>query len=127
MADAELQEVKREVNYRHGRKPDKHGCYIHAPMEHYPDAHLYMRESEIAWTRFTKRTDDPKLAWLELTLTQRGIPSRRKGYSFHGPILEIPARHLDEAWEFLSQPFDESGVSVDDMPDDAPCFAEDAH
>ena len=75
--------------------------------------------------QFTKRTNDPKLAWIERTLAARGIPSRRNGASFHAPILEVPAEHLDAAHAFLAEPFDgEDGKTVDDIDDDDPTFDE---
>jgi hypothetical protein len=64
------------------------------------------------WERFTKRTEDPKLAWLERQLTAAGIKHRRNGHSFHAPILEVQADKIDEAWEILTP--------VDDIPDDDP-------
>lgn len=66
------------------------------------------------WTQFTKRTDDPKLDWLEEQLDAAGIPSRRNGCSWHAPILEVPKEHLGAAWEILDP--------VDDIPDDDPMF-----
>lgn len=66
------------------------------------------------WTVFTRRTDDPKLTWLELQLTEAGIPHRRNGESWHAPILEVPADQLDAAWAILDP--------VDDIPDDDPMF-----
>lgn len=76
------------------------------------------------WTLFTKRTDDPKLGYIEWKLDERGIPHRRNGSSFHAPILEVPAEHLDAAWALLNQPFDESGKTLDDIDDDDPVFGE---
>jgi len=67
-----------------------------------------------AWTTFTRRTDDPKLAWLEDQLTAAGILSRRYGRSFHAPILEVQKKDLDRAWDIL--------LPVDDIPDDDPQF-----
>lgn len=64
------------------------------------------------WTDFTKRTNDPKLAWLECQLLKAGIPSRRSGFSFHAPLLEVPEEHLDAAWAILNP--------VDDVEDDDP-------
>jgi hypothetical protein len=64
------------------------------------------------WERFTKRTEDPKLAWLERQLTEAGIQHRRNGASFHAPILEVQADKIDEAWAILTP--------VDDIPDDDP-------
>lgn len=72
--------------------------------------------SKTAWEMFTKRTEDPKLAWLERVLTVAGIPHRRNGRSFHAPILEVPRERLDEAWKILSP--------VDDIPDDDSFFTE---
>lgn len=67
------------------------------------------------WATFTRRTDDPKLAWLEERLAERGIPSRRRGRSFHAPVLEVPEEHLDAAWALLTP-------EVDELPDDDPAF-----
>ena len=77
------------------------------------------------WKTFTKRTNDPKLAWIERALTARGIPSRRHGFSWHAPILEVPAEYLATAQDFLAQPFDGDGnQTVDDVADDDPTFDE---
>jgi hypothetical protein len=67
-----------------------------------------------AWEQFTKRTNEPKLSWLEGQLTAHGIPHRRNGESFHAPILEVPPDHLPAAWAILTP--------VDDVPDDDPRF-----
>lgn len=69
------------------------------------------------WVTFTRRTDDPKLAWLERQLERRGIPSRRHGHSWHAPILQVPKSRLDDAWEVLTPELDET-------PDDDPRFEE---
>lgn len=66
------------------------------------------------WVQFTKRTDDPKLTWLQLRLLEIGIESRRRGCSWHGPILEVRQRDLARAWEILTP--------IDNMRDDAPHF-----
>jgi len=66
------------------------------------------------WTTFTRRTNDPKLAWLEGQLSEAGIKSQRNGESFHAPILEVPVDSLDKAWDILDP--------VDDLPDDDPRF-----
>ena len=63
------------------------------------------------WVTFTRRTEDPKLAWIERELDKRGIPHRRDGRSFHAPILQVWAESLDDAWEVL--PF-----HIDELPDD---------
>ncbi len=72
------------------------------------------------WTMLTKRTDDPKLAYIEKMLDKRGIPHRRNGESFHAPILEVPADRLDEAWSMLS--IKVNRYDLDTIRDDAPMF-----
>jgi len=72
---------------------------------------------ESRWVMFTKRTNDPKLAWLEQRLKDAGIPVRRNGESFHAPITEVPDEYLDDALTIL-------GV-IDDIPDDDPMWTED--
>lgn len=64
---------------------------------------------------FTRRTEDPKLAWLERELARAGIASRRNGASAHAPILEVDASRLDDAWAILDP--------VDDVPDDDARFS----
>lgn len=70
----------------------------------------------MAWELLCKRTEDPKLAWLENQLTNAGIDHRRNGDSFHAPILEVDAARIDDAWKILTP--------VDDVPDDDPMFAD---
>ena len=60
---------------------------------------------------FTKRTDEPKLSWLVAELNRRGIRNRINGKSWHAPILEVPSRQLEAAWECLPLP-------IDEIPDD---------
>jgi hypothetical protein len=64
-----------------------------------------------------KRTDDPKLSWLESRLDAAHIPHRRNGFSFHAPILEVASERLEQAWKILTP--------VDDIPDDDEVFVED--
>lgn len=71
----------------------------------------------IAWVQFTKRTNDPKLSWLEAQLDAAGIPHRRAGESWHAPITEVPEDQLEAAWAILA-PFDDP----DKYPDDHPMF-----
>ena len=68
----------------------------------------------VKWIEFTRRTEDPKLAWLQCRLKLAGIPSRRKGFSFHAPLLEVREQDLDAAWAILTP--------VDNIRDDAPRF-----
>lgn len=65
-----------------------------------------------SWVTFTRRTNDPKLAWLERELKRNGIKSRRNGESWHAPILEVKERDLHAAWEIL--------LPIDDIADDDP-------
>lgn len=67
------------------------------------------------WVMFTKRTDDPKLRWLQFELARHGIPNRRNGESWHAPILEVPADKEEAAWECLPP-------HLDNMRDDAKRF-----
>ena len=80
--------------------------------------------AELEWVHFTRRTDDPKLAYLERRLSQLDIPHRRHGFSFHAPILQVPAECLDAAWKLLDEPALYQGrkIRLDDVPDDDPRF-----
>jgi len=68
------------------------------------------------WERLCRRTNDPKLSYLEAKLDEAGIPNRRNGCSFHAPILEVSADRIDDAWDILTP--------IDDVPDDDPRFVE---
>ena len=72
------------------------------------------------WVTFTRRTDDPKLAYLEGRLDDMGVPHRRNGHSFHAPIMEVPAEQHDAAYALLNEDVD--GVRLDDIEDDDPMF-----
>lgn len=74
------------------------------------------------WETFCRRTEDPKLAFIERELTKRGIPHRRNGRSFHAPILEVPTERSDEAWDMLSEDMFGDGRCFDDIEDDDPVF-----
>jgi hypothetical protein len=62
------------------------------------------------WVTLTRRTNDPKLAWLQKQLAKRGVESRRNGESFHAPILQVRKFCFEDAWKVLDP--------VDDLPDD---------
>ena len=62
------------------------------------------------WVTFTRRTNDPKLAWLERQLDLGEIAHRRQGESFHAPILEVHNHQLYAAGKILEP--------IDDIPDD---------
>ena len=66
------------------------------------------------WTIFCKRTEDPKLAYIESMLDAHCIPHRRHGDSFHAPILQVPAPCLDDAMTLLKP--------IDEVRDDHPRF-----
>lgn len=70
------------------------------------------------WTMFTKRTNDPKLAWIERQLDIIGVPYRRNGESFHAPILEVSLFDLEKAETILSRRI--GRYTVDDIRDDHP-------
>lgn len=80
------------------------------------------------WTTLCKRTSDPKLGYIEYVLTEFGIAHKRDGYSFHGPVLLVPEDREDDALYVLGLPARHldlpvrAGVSLDDVPDDHPCF-----
>lgn len=67
------------------------------------------------WVMFTKRTEEPKLCWLENRLSKARIHWRRRGHSFHAPILEVREEDLERAWKILTP-------RIDNMPDDSPIF-----
>jgi len=76
----------------------------------------------MTWVMFTKRTEDPKLAFIERVLTSRGIPNRRSGKSFHAPILEVPEDRLEDADKLLGEDYFGDGRRFDDIEDDDPVF-----
>jgi hypothetical protein len=73
---------------------------------------------ETNWVLFCKRTEDPKLAWIEHQLDLKGIPHRRNGDSFHAPILEVPEDREEDAEEILTRRI--GRYTVDDIRDDHP-------
>jgi hypothetical protein len=81
-------------------------------------------KTTIEWETFTRRTNDPKLAYLERLLDAKGIPHRRsKIRSFHAPILQVPKEHMDAAWEVLTSRLPGfSQQMFDEMDDDHPLF-----
>lgn len=74
------------------------------------------------WVTFTRRTDDPKLAFIEHLLTEAKIPHRRHGRSFHAPILLVPSDRHAEAWKILTAT-ELDGQNLDTVSDDHPAFA----
>ena len=66
-------------------------------------------ETKRPWITLCRRTEDPKLLYIEKLLATHGIDSRRNGYSFHGPILEVRRQDLEAAWEML--------MVIDEYPD----------
>jgi hypothetical protein len=82
----------------------------------------------MTWVTFCKRTEDPKLRYIEHLLDERGIPYRRNGESWHAPILEVPEAYEEQAWKILNIVVDEDGMGnylrLDDLDDDDPRFIE---
>jgi len=78
-------------------------------------------QTTITWVMFTKRTEDPKLGWIEQRLDTLGIPHRRNGSSAHAPILEVAGDREAEAWTVLDQRL-RNGRRIDDVRDDHPMF-----
>lgn len=70
----------------------------------------------IEYITLTRRTDDPKLKWIEGELKKAGIRNKRVGHSFHGPIMQVEKSKLNQAMAILDP--------VDDIPDDDPRFKE---
>lgn len=64
------------------------------------------------WVVFTRRTNEPKLRWIQRQLFGRGIVWRHNGDSAHAPIIEVLKSDLEKAWEFLDP--------VDNIADDDP-------
>jgi hypothetical protein len=78
------------------------------------------------WVTLCRRTNDPKLTFIEGLLDAKGIPHRRHGESWHAPILEVPEEHEAVAWGLLGIVMhrDDQGkpITLDDIPDDDPMF-----
>jgi hypothetical protein len=70
------------------------------------------------WVLWCKRTNDPKLTWIERELDKLGIPHRRNGESFHAPILEVPKDRESEAEAILQRRV--GRYTIDDIRDDHP-------
>jgi len=79
--------------------------------------------NELDWVNFCRRTNDPKLTWIESQLKTLGIAHRRNGDSFHAPILQVPRDRFSEAWDLLNTPIgemfvgEEKAICYDDLPD----------
>jgi hypothetical protein len=80
----------------------------------------------VVWEPVYRRTNDPKLAYLEYRLDLLMIRHRRNGESAHAPILEVPDENLQEAWDLLNEPIDEDEqgrvIRLDDLEDDDALF-----
>jgi len=80
-----------------------------------PDIRLLLCQSRLTDPRnvlLCKRTNDPKLSWLEETLRGEGIRVRRDGESYHAPLLWVHPDDEDAALAILNP--------IDDIPDDDP-------
>jgi hypothetical protein len=84
----------------------------------------------IEWVALSRRTNDPKLMWIEAQLEISGVPSRRSGYSWHAPILEIPIDAFHAGMAILSQRVGQldlgtsTAIVIDDIDDEHPYFME---
>ena len=78
-----------------------------------------MPKPETEWVTFCKRTEDPKLAWIERELDKLGIPHRRHGSSFHAShVLQVPEDREVEAHSILMRRV--GRYTIDDIRDDHP-------
>ena len=57
-----------------------------------------------------RRTNEPKLSFIERELDRKNIDHRRKGETWHAPILQVDASKFDAAWDILTP--------IDDDDDD---------
>lgn len=87
-----------------------------AVMAKNPETHNDFMLQFFDWEVMTRRTEDPKLSWLERQLDTAGIHHRRDGESWHAPIMYIDSRKSEQAWAILDP--------VDDIPDDDPRWEE---
>ena len=65
----------------------------------------------------TKRTNNPKLAWVLNACKSAGLRVFVEGRSFHAPVSYVYRDDYVKAWDILGP--------IDDEPDDAPRFRED--
>ena len=88
------------------------------------DAKRQERWLDESFEPFTRRTDDPKLAWLEHQLSEAGIMHLRRGESVHAPIMCVEKARLSEAQAILDQVVIHKGMPtrIDDLPDNDSIF-----
>lgn len=86
--------------------------------------------ADAEWIDLCRRTNDPKLSWIEAQLEAREIPSQRAGFSWHAPILQVSVEDFLLAHEILAMPVgklefgDYGEITIDDLPDEHPYFTE---
>lgn len=89
-----------------------------------------MSTEMIDWVALCRRTNDPKLMWIEAQLEVHNIPSRRNGFSWHAPILQVPIDEYHNAMAILNQPVGQldlgmtTSIVIDDIDDEHPYFLE---
>lgn len=66
------------------------------------------------WMTLCSRVNDPKLAYIEKELQNQKIEHRRHGQSWHGPVLQVKAKCLDQARLSVN--------ALNGMGDDNPMF-----
>ncbi|CAM6053495.1 unnamed protein product [Sphagnum tenellum] len=75
--------------------------------------------ADAEWVTFCKRTEDPKLAWIEHQLDLLGLPHKRDGSSFHAShVLKVLASDEEQANTVLMRRI--GRYTVDDVRDDHP-------
>lgn len=75
--------------------------------------------STINWKAITRRTDDPKLAWIERRLDEHNIPHMRSQVaSWHAPILLVPEDRATQAGDLIWR--------IDHVDDQDPRWEQDA-
>lgn len=117
---AELEQMKGEATRAYTQMPSVPNRYmldlITSKLEEQKTAML--DTSDPHWETFTRRTNDPKLAWIESQLDAMQIPHRRSGDTFHAPILQVHAADLESAWKILTE-------EIDNAEDNDPRFGGD--
>ncbi|KPJ96730.1 MAG: hypothetical protein AMS18_00280 [Gemmatimonas sp. SG8_17] len=74
-----------------------------------------MGTKDDGWVVLTRRTNDPKLFWIEMLLRVKfGIETKRDGESFHAPIMKVRKEDHDIGWAIV--------VLFDEIEDDDPMF-----
>lgn len=75
----------------------------------------------------TRRTDGPKLAYLEKRLTEANVPFIREGHTGNHPVLKVSAEteHYRAALDIIDEEVEFNGemTPIDSLPNDHPMFS----